>query len=337
MNEPFIPLSTFGIGSVPYRDGEDRCETIFEGWDIPFWPQYPARSSRENFLFQFLGSFPGLEILKDSARFNETAYLKSAKTFREKLERVVAEETFSSFEPSREWALGYSEMTTLLDKDRFPKKHIVKLQITGPATIWRSFLEKQVSKTNAEQIRQDLCQTLTAVGLAQIQKVVSVGRTPLILIDEPLRSANSLALGGMVKVFKRFGALVGLHDCSSSTWEGLETLGLDLFHFSLASHPSFGFAKRIALHLLIGSNCWIGWGFIPTTSDRNFKAQDFSPLLLGRLQEIRNEQLSIKRILKRSLIAPACGTGMLSVVQDRQVYQSIRLSQEGLRTSFLMA
>ena len=42
--------------------------------------------------------------------------------------------------------------------------------------------------------------------------------------------------------------------------------------------------------------------------------------------------LPVERILDRSLIAPACGTGTLDSAQDESVFQSVKTTVEGLKT-----
>jgi hypothetical protein len=328
---PFLtPLSTLGIGSVPFSRGENSCRAIFERWDIPFWPQYPASSLRENFVFQFLSTFPGFDVLGESLSFDESKYLRGQKGYESKLDRAFSTKDFLAFEPHPDWALGYSQMRQILNEGLFPGKRLIKLQVTGAGTVWRSFFSDRVSEKISERLRGDLSRTLIAFGLAQILRTQSYKRTPLIFIDEPVRSKDLSELSEMVDAFKNFGAWVGLHVCSSSDWKGFEDLAIDLFHFD-ATTLQFNSSQQFFIQTLLERGGWIVWGIVPTAPDSNFEVRDFSSPLLDRIKKVAGEKLPIQAVLKRSLIAPACGTGTLSPAEDEVVRRSLNLISKGLR------
>lgn len=319
------PLSTLGMGSLPYEEGKDSCASLFRDWDIPFWPQYPRWSPRENFIFQFLSSFPGLEVSQTSASFNESAYCQQEEAYRERLQQVF------SFEPPSDWALGYSQMKALLREGVFPQKRVIKLQVTGPGTIWKYFFSNRVSQNRAKQIQRDLSQTLLSVGVAQIRRVRSYERIPLLFIDEPLPVDDVAELSMIVHAFRNSGALVGLHVCSSPAWKRYENLELDIFHFDLTAQPAFSFESRLFIQSFLKKGSWVAWGIVPTAPHLDFRTRDFSPVLLDWVKELSDSELSVERILNQSLITPACGTGTLSSIQDESVFQSVKTSAEGLK------
>lgn len=326
----FAPLSTVGIGSLPFIKGENSCEKVFERWDIPFWPQYPSRSRRENLVFQFLSGFPGLTVRDDRAVFSEAEFLKGRKPYQKRIERAFLEKSFLSFEAPVDWALGYAELKEILAKGLHPEKRVVKLQITGPETVWKSFFSHQVSRSLETAVREDLTWALRAAGLAQIQRVQSMGRQPLILIDDPLPSENSPGLVRMLDDFKSFGARVGLHVCSASFWNVCDPSKIDLIHFDTtqAREPDRG--RVHFLKILLGKGGWVVWGIVPTSPDSDFQVRDFSPLLLSRVRELSEMGWEEEKVLRQSLLAPACGTGGLSPSQDEAVFRSLQQTLRGL-------
>ncbi|MBI4116027.1 MAG: hypothetical protein HY447_05610 [Candidatus Omnitrophica bacterium] len=332
MNEPFLSLSTVGVGSVPFKKEANSCKIIFEKWDIPFWPQYPARSLRENFLFQFLNSFPGLEISGRVASFDEAKYLDGEKEYLEKLRQAFLERDFIFFEPDQESALGYSEMKDLLEKGFFPDKGIVKLQITGPGTLWQSFFSSKVSKKNSENVLKAIVDTLIAAGLAQIERVSSYGRAPLIVIDEPIRFKETSYLKGLVDSFGRSGAWAGLHVCSNFNWTSYEDLPLNFFHFDASTSQVLTLENRDFLKSLLKQDGWIAWGIVPTARDSAKPKEDYAFEFRRRVDQVSGKDLSIKDIFDHSLIAPACGTGMLTEAEDERVWQNVLKIQETLRS-----
>jgi len=324
-------LSTFGIGSVPYVKGEKACEKIFQRFDIPFWPQYPARSPRENFVFQFLSSFPGLEVSGQSVSFNEKVYESQAGNHRERLAEAFLKKSFLDFEPPVDWAVGYSQFKASLEEKRGLERKTVKLQVTGLGTVWRSFFSEWVSSGKRGQVLLDLCDTLVTSGLAQIQMIQSYGRIPFMMIDEPLLGEQTrFGLERMIRFFKEAGALVGLHVCSDVQWGSLEGLKLDVFHFDLSRLHTFPTERADVLKTVLRRGGRIAWGVIPTGLKLDLKVQDFSSILLNWWEEIFRENTSFKEIKERSLLAPACGTGTLDPLEDEVVWRSLKLTKKSL-------
>lgn len=329
MTERLKPLSLLGIGSVPFKEEGNSCREIFESWDLPFWPQYPARSLRENFLFQFLSPFPGLAVTGQTASFDEARFLRNLKAYRESIDEAFSKKRFFSFEPPSDWALGFSEMKAFLDRGEFREKPAIKLQVTGPGTVWNSFFQDRV-KSSSREIQKELVQTLSLAGLAQIERILSYGRRPLILIDEPLPTKGLWGLGEMAGAFRDSGAWVGLHVCSSAAWEGFESLAIHLFHFDLSAHPRFSPQNRLFLQNFLKQKKWVAWGIVPTAPGGGFKPGDFSGIFLDRLRELAGEGLSVEEILKQALIAPACGMGTLTWAQAEAVRKSLQMTSAGL-------
>lgn len=330
MTDRLKPLSCLGMGSVPFEEGVNACEEIFESWDLPFWPQYPRRSPRENFVFQFLSFLPGLRVAEEKASLDKAEYLHQSKEYQERLNRAFSEKSFLPFEPPQGWALGFSQMKVLFERGAFPEKRVVKLQITGPGTAWNSFFSRQ-ALSETHPIYQEVSRTLTAAGLAQIERVYSYGRRSVIVIDEPMPAKNLSGLEAMVTAFRNRGALVGLHVCSSATWEGFERLGLELFHFDLAAHTELSATNRAFLQKFLKRKNWVAWGVVSTSRAKELPTEDFSGFLLDYLKELSDGELTVEEILKRSLIAPACGTGTLTPAGDRAICQSLQVTSESLK------
>ena len=53
---------TTGIGSLPYLNALDTVKSVCAKFDIPFWPQFPKRSFKENMYVQFAQGLPSLVI-----------------------------------------------------------------------------------------------------------------------------------------------------------------------------------------------------------------------------------------------------------------------------------
>ena len=337
MKAGLVPFSTFGIGSVPYVEGKNSCEEIFRRFDIPFWPQYPARSLREKMVFQFLSSFPGLSVSENHVSFDEALYENQIEPYRARLQQAFSENNFFFFEPPEAWALGYAQMKALLETTSRPDKQVVKLQVTGPAAVWNAFFSNRVSSKNARQVFDDLSHCLTASGLAQIQRFHSLGVFALILIDEPFPGDNLGALKKMIHRFKKETALSGLHVCSNAKWPNLEELEMDFFHFDCSICQELDEPQELFLQSLVKKGGWIGWGIIPTSDDFEFKVPDRASILLNWLRRIWGESFSTEELLEHSLLAPACGTGTLTREADQKVTQCLIQTAEELKNLYFLS
>ena len=334
------PLSTIGIGSVPFVKGENACEEIFKNWGIPFWPQYPGRSLRENFVFQFLRTFPGLKVSRAKASFDETQYRREERKYLRRLKfairhcegtKCLRNDNINSFEPLSDWAFGYSQMKVLLNKNAFPDRKIIKLQVTGPATIWNSFFKKRISRNLSPSVEKTLTAALTAAGLAQIQRILANKKTPLIFIDEPVqltRQEDDAGISQMVNSFKGVGALVGLHVCSNPDWEDFSGLNLDVFHFDSTAYDKLERSQYRFLQNHLKKGKWIAWGAVSTLE----RTKNNREKLLKQIKQMADSYLTWEDILNRSLLAPACGMGGLKPEQDGPIFENLRALAVELRT-----
>ena len=323
------PLSVVGLGSVPFVEGKNSCEEIFKNWDIPFWPQYPGRSLRENFVFQFLSTFPGLKVSAASVSFDKSEYCRRENKYVEKLKQALLNhETIFNFEPPSDWALGYSQMKKLLSRKAGSKKKIIKLQVTGPGTVWNSFFKKYVSKSLSLKVEKTLTASLIAGGLAQIYRVLSYGKIPMIFIDEPVRIKNRSGLKRMVTAFKESGGVVGVHVCSRPDWGDLYDLNLDIFHFDATACDKLtdGQCRFIRNHLKKGK--WVAWGAVPTLKINKKRGKK----LLKQINQIADSSLNWKDVLNRSLMAPACGTGGLKPEQDGAIFEDLQAFRDRIKS-----
>ncbi len=324
------PLSILGIGSVPFSEGKNSCKEIFENWNIPYWPQYPKRSLRENFVFQFLSSFPGLKVTDKSATFNEAEFLAGEAAYRKALKETLTQSNSFSFEPPPDWALGYGQMKQLLAENR-SFHQIIKLHITSPTTIWDAFFKSRVSKTLAPKVWEVLNPTLIASGLGQIRRVLSYGKIPLIFIDEPIRQKEISSLKKLVKAFKSEKALVGLHVCSNQDWSKYGELELDFFHFDITAYTDLASEHKDFLRELVRRKAWLAWGVVPSIEISASPAVGQSQNLLMWADKIAALDLSVEQILNQSLLALSCGTGTLNFIQEESIFEQLRTVSRELK------
>src|SRR4030042_2791971 len=115
------------IGSLPQTDPGEACSVIMKYLpDIPFWPQLPKRSPKENMIAQFSEGFPGVVMKGDRI------YIEPSADFENELEQIYADceqDDARKYSVSREYAAGLHFFLS-----KAPGNRIVKGQVTGPVT-----------------------------------------------------------------------------------------------------------------------------------------------------------------------------------------------------------
>jgi len=118
------------------------------------------------------------------------------------------------------------------------------------------------------------------------------------------------------------GAFAGVHSCEAIDWSLLtdstaDIISVDIFRFGTSLAP-----YAVQLRGFLERGGIIAWGITPTLDDPFVESVES---LLHRLQLLWEELFSrgpdINYVLRRSMITPACGTGLLSPAQARQIYR----------------
>jgi hypothetical protein len=136
----------------------------------------------------------------------------------------------------------------------------------------------------------------------------------------------------MIKMFKSYSALVGVHVCSTPDWSNLARLELDFFHFD-ATLPQLktDLNSFLELRKMLDRKILVVWGIIPTASASDFEVRDFSPQLFELWERMAGRK-SIPEITAQSLLAPACGLGTLNPRQAYIVRESLIRTRQRLLT-----
>src|SRR3990167_2658985 len=137
MRLEFRCLAT-GIGSLPHLNPVAACSFIAKYFKaIPFWPQLPNMSSKENMFTQYIEGFPGV------SEQGEKVIWKREKVFEEKLELLYSRHLqgqYSAYGFSRGYASGFQ---VFLDSKILPERAI-KGQVTGPISMGLNLLKEDM-------------------------------------------------------------------------------------------------------------------------------------------------------------------------------------------------
>ena len=323
-----------GIGSMPHTDADEAGSLIMKYLpDIPFWPQLPRRSPKENMVVQFSEGFPGVVAEGDKI------HIEASTNFEAELEQIYIDceqDNAHEYSVSREYAAG---LHTFLS--RAAGNRMIKGQVTGPIT-WGLTVTRQdgLGILYDDTLAETEAKFLRLKASWQENVLRETWPTVIIFVDEPyLVSLGSVftpipeeKVPVLLKeVFKGIKGIKGLHCCGNTNWSivldtSLDILSFDAYNYaaSLSTH-----SDKVKAFLERGGS--IAWGIIP--NDEEVLAKESLPNLRDRLEEamasFTRDGVKFKQIIAQGLITPSCGLNVLSQeAADRALELTAELSAD---------
>jgi methionine synthase II (cobalamin-independent) len=305
------------IGSMPHTNPDDGCSIIMKYLPhIPFWPQLPRRSPKENMIVQFSEGFPGVVIKGDRVHIEPSA------DFESELEQIYTDcerDDARKYGVSSEYAAG---LHAFLSKAAGSK--IVKGQVTGPVT-WGLAVTRQdglgilYDDTLAEAAAKFL--RLKASWQENILKGISPN--PIIFVDEPYL----VSLGSVFtpipdekvpvlleEVFRGIQGIKGLHCCGNTNWSVVLDTTIDILSFDAYNYASSLSTHSDKVKSFLKRGGSIAWGIVPNEEEALIK--ESLPSLRDRLEEamapFTKDGVKFRQIIAQALITPSCGLEGLS-------------------------
>ena len=304
-----------GIGSVPHSDPETACRFVWENFpQIPFWPQLPKRSFRENMYAQYCEGLPGLRMEENKERF----YLDSRQAMQELegfYERFLGED-LSSFAISPHYAGAWPVFLEMAAES--PGVRALKGQVTGPISYGLQVTdENRRALLYDDNLRDVIISQISRKAQWQEQELMKLAPQTIIFVDEPYLSSfgsafvnlsREEAIEALERVFAAVSGKSAVHCCGNTDWSlllqtGVDILSLDAYEFAdallLYKNELKHFIKRGGI---------IAWGIVPTDSEKinDELLEKFKSILKKLSREISS---SLDRVLEQSLITPSCGVG----------------------------
>jgi methionine synthase II (cobalamin-independent) len=330
------PFSTTGIGSLPHRSPDEAVELVLRTFDIPFWPQLPALSFREQMIPQFSEGIPFIRINEERG----VVWVERAAT--DELERfyeACKEESLISV--SEDYARGFYAFLKAISKGRrFP---LLKGHITGPMTFTLGIKDENGKALYYDEELREICLMALKSKLRwQIELLRPYAEGIIIFIDEPILSAlgTTAYLGVMreealrllkeaVDAVKGRGALAGIHCCGRADWSLLIESGADIISFD-----AYDFGDTLSIYpeevngFLKGGGM-LAWGIVPTTEAIGEENEESIKRVFYERLDGLSRYISRELLLKNILLTPSCGTGSRSIAETLKIFQLlIRLKEE---------
>jgi methionine synthase II (cobalamin-independent) len=319
-------LGISAVGSFPHPDGKEISRQLFEGLDIPVWPQLPRRNFRESMYVQYGAALPC--IVEDEAR--------SKIFFDVSGDRLVElEEFYARYEADDlayfglkpEYAQGFFDFLEMLPEY---KGEWVKGQVTGPVSFGLTVTDQDLRASLYNEILADvIVKNIVMNARWQVRQLKQFGHEVLIFIDEPYMSAFGSSfisleqeqvvtlLNEVIRAIHAEGGFAGVHCCGNTDWVLLLETEIDMINFD-----AFNYFENFALFApqvktFIERHGMIAWGIVPNDDH----ARELEPgELVSRfkqgvalLSEKAGGGLSIEQIEAHSILTPACGLGSVSL------------------------
>jgi hypothetical protein len=201
----------------------------------------------------------------------------------------------------------------LRELDRSPPAHrVVKLQVTGPATLACALARAGVSPLRREALAlaHELAVWLAANVAAQIRTLGDRGLDTLLVVDEP--ALHVFGTDDIERAWDPLRAVApvwGLHLCGPVPWDTVSRAEPDVLSFDLALSPLDRDAAS-ALQALLERGGRVAWGVVqPHRSEHGLHAVKRLREALG-VVEVDGAQ---------SFLTASCGSGRMSPAREAEI------------------
>jgi hypothetical protein len=256
------PLATTGVGSLPFRDPEAAVRHVAGSYGLPFCPQLPRLEG--DMVVEWLGGDPArCGWSPDRDRERPAAW--------EAFTRVVAHAP--------------------------PAHGVVKLQVTGPAT-----LAAALEGRGRYDLASEIARWLAANAAGQVRRLGELGLAAVLVVDEPGLADAGIADARAYDPLRSTGAVAwGLHVCGRVPWGLVDRLEVDLLSFDVVRHDPDG----SVLARILDRGGRVAWGALDAL------APETSAHVAARLRAaMRRVDRDPELVAWRSLVTPTCGTGL---------------------------
>ena len=327
------------IGSMPHTNPDEACSLIMKYLpDIPFWPQLPRRSPKENMIIQFSEGFPGIVIKGDKIHVEPSA------NFESELEQIYIhseQDNAGKYGISNDYAAG---LYAFLSKAQGSK--IVKGQVTGPIT-WGLTVTRQdgLGILYDDTLAETAAKFLRLKASWQENNLRKISPNPIIFIDEPylvsLGSVFTPIPEGKVpvlleEVFKGIKGIKGLHCCGNTNWSVVLDTTIDILSFDAYNYASSLSTHSAKVKSFIERGGSIAWGIVP--NEEETLAKESLPSLRDRLEEamapFTRNGVKLKQLIAQGLITPSCTLAGLSLEEAIQTLELTAKLSHDLRSRY---
>jgi hypothetical protein len=207
-----------------------------------------------------------------------------------------------------------------------PEHRLAKLQVTGPAT-----LATALEGPGQTHLAAEIATWLAANAAGQVRRLAELGLGAVLVVDEPGLDGAGIADPMVWDPLRTAGAAAwGVHVCGPVPWPLVDVLEPDLVSFDLVRHRPDA-AGRSVLARLVERGGRVVWGAVDPVSPDTAAP---TATLVG--DALRSLGLPVALVARRSLVSPACGTGLLEPSRERRIARTVAVAATALRAPRFM-
>ena len=282
--------TTTGVGSLPFTDPAEAAAHATNAYALPFCPQLPRLEG--DMISEWLGADPGR----------------------------CGWSPGRDRERPRAWDAFVAEL-----RRRPPRHRLVKLQVTGPATL-ACALEREgrtrPSRAGALDLAVEVARWLSANAAGQVERLAELDLDTILVIDEP--ALGIFGIEGVERAWEPLRSAApawGLHLCCHVPWELVERAQPDLLSFDLALDRVEGDAAAV-LQRIGERGGRVAWGALRVGTAEG--ADDALRRVTQAIEAIGTDP-------SRSLLTASCGSGRVSVARERQIAGELSIAARSCR------
>jgi hypothetical protein len=322
-----------GIGSFPLTDVDETIDLIFSTCqEIPFWPQLPKKSPKENMYTTFLESVPCVRIdeTKEALSYMDTEETKGVERFYEDYNNANLE----AFRVSEDAAPGFYRFLDRLKEIRNGIK-IIKGQLTGPFSMGLGLKDEKGKAVIYNSAYFDIIKkalNMKAKWMVGMIKAACPEKDVIIFFDEPYMVSFGSAYVSISKeetisllneVLEGVEARTGVHCCGNTDWSVLFNSNIGIVNYDAFSFLETIFYYPDDLKGFLERGGWLSPGFVPSSGEvmRVGKGD------IGSLMEKFAGQLKAASLELRSkdwLMTTSCGLGSLKTPEARKAMELLK-------------
>jgi hypothetical protein len=301
-------LLTTAMAVMPHRD-VDRALEMALSMDVPFWPQLPLFSYREDMYVQASEHFPGIVLDMDK------------RTLRFSMKKFISEfeETMDHFDDPQYFDISenYSVVYHRFLDSNLADRPAVRGQLEGPISFGLNVTDQDDRPILFDDtVRPFMLEFMAKRVNVQLNRLNECNPNAFMYVDEPGLQFVFSAMSGygdqaarddMETFFSMIERPRGVHLCGNPDWDFLLGLDIDVLSLDVYTNGEVFASYALSIKKFLERGGVLVWGIVPTNFEPFEKEKD--SFLEKRLQEIwrslGKSGIDIEFLLSRSMLSPA--------------------------------
>jgi hypothetical protein len=301
-------LQTTAMAVMPHKDVKSALDLALT-MDIPFWPQLPHVSYKEDMYVQAAEHFPGMLLDME----NRTLGFSMEKFIIEFEETMAHFDEPEYFDISKGYSVVYHRFLEMDLSDR----SAIRGQLEGPISFGLNVLDQDKKPILFnDTIRPFMFEFMSRRINVQLERLKQMNPHAFMFVDEPGLQFLFSALSGYDSTkakneMEEFFAMIqrprGIHLCGNPDWDFLLDLDLDILSLDIYQNGEVFSAYSESIKRFLDRGGVIAWGIVPTNFEP-FEDENINTLVekLTNLWDLLTHKgIDRQFLFSRSLISPA--------------------------------